>query len=305
MFRKTIDICNKIFKKPNLFREVIASKIVENLGSAYPELETDFKRIQNVIEYETDSYQKLLNKSLKSIEKFRQYNFKTIDETEVVKYPGLLNAIKDIERKWKENQNLNVEKLYYLHHTFGLNEDILGKLITEMKLIGPIDSLTDFIEMKRKSAKSELALKEEDYVNELVSQELQTTDDSYKYFYFYNHDTNKYDLPQLEAKVLWMKKDKVNKVEYIVLEKTNFYGTAGGQDCDTGIIENENGQFIVEQVNFINNYVVHIGRFSDNDNEFKIGDQVMLLINSERRTALSQHHTGNCKSYIERNNHII
>ena len=47
----------------------------------------------------------------------------------------------------------------------------------------------------------------------------------------------------------------------IILDKTNFYAESGGQEYDTGVIRNENDEleFVVENVQVFGGYVVHIG----------------------------------------------
>lgn len=60
----------------------------------------------------------------------------------------------------------------------------------------------------------------------------------------------------------------------IVLDKTNFYAESGGQEHDTGrIVIDGKVDFVVEDVQVFNGYVLHIGTLKEG--ELKVGDQVV------------------------------
>ncbi len=67
----------------------------------------------------------------------------------------------------------------------------------------------------------------------------------------------------------------------IVLDQTIFYPQGGGQRFDIGKIYTEDVSFDVEEVRFVEGQVLHIGKYEKG--EFKIGDEVKLQIDSERR----------------------
>lgn len=67
----------------------------------------------------------------------------------------------------------------------------------------------------------------------------------------------------------------------IVLNQTIFYPQGGGQRFDIGKIYTEDVSFDVEEVRFVEGQVLHIGKYEKG--EFKIGDEVKLKIDSERR----------------------
>lgn len=75
----------------------------------------------------------------------------------------------------------------------------------------------------------------------------------------------------------------------IILDRTIFYPQGGGQPYDMGIIENETGKFIVEEVRFIDGLVKHFGKFEHGS--FKINDHVNCIVSSERRELHSRLHS--------------
>jgi Ser-tRNA(Ala) deacylase AlaX len=67
----------------------------------------------------------------------------------------------------------------------------------------------------------------------------------------------------------------------IVLDQTIFYPQGGGQRFDLGSIFTEDSLFKVEEIRFVEGQVLHIGNYEKG--EFKIGDEVKLQIDKERR----------------------
>ncbi len=73
------------------------------------------------------------------------------------------------------------------------------------------------------------------------------------------------------------------------LESTIFYPQGGGQPYDTGTIEGNNSQFLVEETRFENGIVQHIGRYSEGN--FSENEEVDLRVNPERRMLNSRLHS--------------
>ncbi len=75
----------------------------------------------------------------------------------------------------------------------------------------------------------------------------------------------------------------------IVLDTTCFYAESGGQVGDTGIIENENGCFVVENTTKNGGVFMHFGFMEKGS--FKAGDSVNAVIDTARRNAIRRNHT--------------
>ncbi|GAA5824475.1 hypothetical protein JCM11251_000438 [Rhodosporidiobolus azoricus] len=77
----------------------------------------------------------------------------------------------------------------------------------------------------------------------------------------------------------------------VVLDKTNHYAESGGQEYDTGrIVIDGKADFVVEDVQVFNGYVLHIGRIVEG--ELKVGDNVVSSYDELRRWPLRNNHTG-------------
>lgn len=80
-----------------------------------------------------------------------------------------------------------------------------------------------------------------------------------------------------------------NEKTIILLDKTIFYPQGGGQPFDQGIIENDKGQFSVEEVRYSDGLVKHIGKFTHGC--FDKGDVVKCAIDKSRRELHSRLHS--------------
>lgn len=96
-----------------------------------------------------------------------------------------------------------------------------------------------------------------------------------------------FELIKYNAKVIDIKTE--DNYTILILDSTIFYPQGGGQPYDTGFIENDSGKFIVEEVRFLDGVVKHIGKFEEG--HFNIGEEVICLINNERRQLHSKLHS--------------
>ncbi len=75
----------------------------------------------------------------------------------------------------------------------------------------------------------------------------------------------------------------------IALDTTCFYAESGGQVGDTGIIENENGCFVVENTTKNGGVFMHFGTMEKGS--FSVQDEVKGVIDTARRNATKRNHT--------------
>ena len=76
----------------------------------------------------------------------------------------------------------------------------------------------------------------------------------------------------------------------IIVEETPFYGTMGGQQADTGVIVNGNGEFQVEDtIHLQGGKVGHVGRMVKG--MFQVGETVTLKVCEENRLSTGKNHS--------------
>merc|ERR1719233_2724089 len=82
--------------------------------------------------------------------------------------------------------------------------------------------------------------------------------------------------------------EELNEV-VVILQTTPFYAEAGGQVGDTGKLLVNDAQFIVEDVQSVGNYFLHIGHMLDGILE--LGDVVTCTVDYDRRSKIAPNHT--------------
>jgi alanyl-tRNA synthetase len=75
----------------------------------------------------------------------------------------------------------------------------------------------------------------------------------------------------------------------VILKLTPFYSESGGQVGDTGVLESDNGSFLVTDTQKVDKTVVHIGKVQLG--ELKPGDKATAKVDGERRQAIVLHHS--------------
>ena len=76
----------------------------------------------------------------------------------------------------------------------------------------------------------------------------------------------------------------------IIVEKTPFYATMGGQEADKGVIETADGEFVVEDcIHLAGTKIGHVGFVSKG--MIKAGDEVTLKVDEENRSLSARNHS--------------
>ena len=209
--------------------------------------------------------------------------------------PSLINGLKatiDIFNEEEKKYNLSKEKASQKIKSFiSSNKKLTTKdLVTLYKSDGiTAEQIKEEFKNKKKdfeiptdyflkiSAEDKLKLqKQDDSLESLLKDEdkeiikmLKNTD---KLYYK--------DITESTSKVIYSCK------KFIILDKTPFYPQGGGQNFDLGTI---NGLYKVHEVYNYEGKIIHV---IDNTNkEIKIGDNVILLVDIERRNQIRAQHT--------------
>lgn len=83
---------------------------------------------------------------------------------------------------------------------------------------------------------------------------------------------------------------EINDSGEIVVDSTCFYAESGGQVADTGLIEGKNGVALVNNVKKAP-HKQHLHFVEVEKGNFKLGDEVTLVVNSQRRDNIAQNHS--------------
>jgi alanyl-tRNA synthetase len=249
--------------EPFLYRTV--SKVVDLMKGAYPELRETEAFVSKVIENEEERFSETLDSGLKILQE----------------------ALEELQKKGKTI--LSGEVAFRLYDTYGFPLDLTAEILQERGI--SFDEAGFTAQMEEQKQKSKQAWqgigegKTKEVYRRLANEGIRTT--------FLG-----YEETQSESRILRLiKGDEVvpfaaegDEVE-VVTEKTPFYGEAGGQVGDRGVIFHE--EFSLEVENTIKpaeELIVHQGRVKRG--RVKEGMLAVLQVDRERRRAITMNHTG-------------
>lgn len=249
--------------KENFFYKLVPT-VVAAMGDAFPELQKDPKRIQDVLLEEEIAFNKTLDKGIIKLNRLvsKLQPGATIPGEGVFKLYDTYGFPADLTELMAEEKGFKIDKKAF--------EDVLKK------------SKEDTRKRGKKGGSLGLVLGT-NAVAELQSKGLAATE-----------DIHKYNDGVLEAiiKALWNGEqyvDSITGAAGVVLDKTNFYAEQGGQIYDIGTIKAESDASLqVETVQTYGGYILHVGTCTGT---LKVGDKVSLCIDAERRRPIAANHT--------------
>ncbi len=229
--------------------------LVEQMGAAYPELAANEKRVVEIIENEENSFADMLQNGMKLLDN---------------ELPKINNGV------------LPGDVAFKLFDTYGFPLDLTQMILRDKNIsvdvAGFEKAMTEQKERSRADTKGTRTLWE--------SQNLSATDDSSKYA----PDTT------MQSKVLailrngeFVKSASAGDDVEIALDKTNFYGTQGGQVGDMGTILRDGDTVMnVAEATRVDGVVVHKGTLVA---DVSVDDVVTTQINESTRQQTARAHT--------------
>lgn len=242
----------------------LAQTVIDGSKDGYPELEEKKDFIFNVIAKEE-----------------AQFN-KTIDQG--------LTILAEMEAEMKKNGEkvLSGENAFKLYDTYGFPIDLTSEILEEKGLTYDEEGFKKAQEEQR--AKSEgtfgthsMSGKDASVYDEL-DPALETEFVGYDNLTF----TSKVTALTTESEVVDALSDGERGT--IIVEKTPFYATMGGQEGDTGVIKTVDGVFVVEDsVHLAGTKVGHVGHVESG--MIKVGDAAELAVDEENRGLSARNHS--------------
>ncbi|XP_026673811.1 alanine--tRNA ligase, mitochondrial isoform X3 [Ceratina calcarata] len=328
IIRKSIDIGEKVFKKQGIIPE-LSYVVAETLGDAYPELETNLKKVQKIIRFEEELYKKLRSTSGEKWNKVVEKRPSLKGVTEWLA-PGLVDGYKYLQGILNDLKVDNVLPgcvAFKLYDTYGLRVETINELAKIESL--DFDEAAFQEELESLKSRSRVGLEKisvtvfKKSLEVLEENHMPRTDDSFKYKFVFNGYN--YKFPKIESKVLALilndtvilNNAKENTIKDtcltihdeilkypeseedeigIILDRTMCYSAEGGQASDIGTIQMQHMNFNVTNVKKIDGYVIHYGKLLQNNlkewiEELKTGNNCTVSIEPESRIGMMQHHT--------------
>ncbi len=230
--------------------------LITEMGAAYPELAREESRVVEIIQNEENAFADMLQNGMKLLE----------------------NEIPKVN-----NNVLPGEVAFKLFDTYGFPLDLTQMILRDKNIdvdvAGFEKSMAEQKERSRANTKGTRTLWES-------QTQLSDTDDTKKY------------MPEneMESKVLsilrngeFVQSANAGDEVEVALDKTNFYGTQGGQVGDSGEIKKDDNTVMnVSEAARVNNVVIHKGVLTDSLN---VGDTVKTIINQSARQQTARAHT--------------
>lgn len=274
----------------------IIPEIVNILGPVYPELEKKCDNIKETFSFENEYYKSVRTKNRKEFQSLNISSGGGLSEEDTIDYAGFAIGFRDVEKLLGSsdvsNQNLPMDFLYdRLHVNLGLSEELIQKIAEEKNVCVDMEDFAQHKQRKKLEAKMSHQKVNDRFIDAIALDHVPTTDYSYMHDYSFDANAKEFKVTPIKAEIQVIQ--STDGLHHIVLDKTNFYHVAGGQDGDIGEIIDSNGNtFQVTNVEIHKGYVIHSGQFAnDSSAVFQAGQHVELRVDSTNRTRLSQHHT--------------
>ena len=257
-------LCQIVFYYILLFLVELAQTVIDGSKDGYPELEEKKDFIFNVIAKEE-----------------AQFN-KTIDQG--------LSILADMEEEMKKNGEtvLSGENAFKLYDTYGFPIDLTSEILEEKGLTYDKEGFEKA--QKEQRAKSEGTFGTHSYTGKdaTVYDEL----DAKLATEFVGYENLVCDA---KVTALTSEEEIVDALSdgekgTIIVDKTTFYGTMGGQEGDIGTIKTADGEFVVENtIHLAGTKIGHVGYVSHG--MIKVGDTVSMEVDKENRNLSARNHS--------------
>ena len=246
------------------FLAELSKTVISGSKDGYPELEEKKEFIFNVLTQEENKFNKTIDQGL-----------------------GILS---DLEESLKKEglSELSGEEAFKLYDTYGFPLDLTKEILEEKGYTVDEEGFQASMEKQRETARA--ARKVTNYMgaDATVYDEIDPSITS---------EFDGYDKLSLVSTVSVLTTssevtEALTDGEFgtIIVDKTPFYATSGGQHADTGVISWEDGEFEVEDViKLKGGKIGHVGKMTKG--MVKVGDQVKLTVNTSQRRDTAKNHS--------------
>ncbi|MBW2621675.1 MAG: alanine--tRNA ligase [Deltaproteobacteria bacterium] len=249
-------------KKPFMSR--VAGRVIEVMGGVYPELESGASYIQRVILNEEERFSDTLDNGLKLLS----------EETDRLKESG--------------EELLSGDVAFRLYDTYGFPLDLIQDVCREDGFRVDISGFESAMEGQRAMSRASWQGSGDAAVPEAIS-DLTTT--GFKVESLSHQGLTIESVLSLIIKG-GQKVERANEGDEagLVFARSPFYGEAGGQVGDQGVIQNDGIVFKVHQtLRYPGDIILHQGRVESGDME--TGQRFTLRVDEDRRRDIARNHT--------------
>lgn len=247
-----------------LFLAKLAQTVIDCSKDGYPELEEKKDLILAVLTTEEENFNRTIDQGLR-----------------------ILSDMEDrLSREGRKT--LSGADAFRLYDTYGFPIDLTVEILSEKGFDVDMDGFR--ASMDEQKTKARMARKETNYMgaDATVYDKIDTSITSE----FVGYDNMTFTSG---ISVLTTDTDLVNELTEgtegtIIVDKTPFYATMGGQQGDTGVITAGESEFeVIDTIKLKGGRIGHVGRVVQGS--FSVGDRVLLSVNEEARLDTARNHS--------------
>ncbi len=237
--------------------------VAEIMGDAYPEVRSRQDSIQRIVEIEEDRFHGALT-----------LGCRLLDEM--------------VEQMKAQGQTvLSGEEAFRLYDTYGLPVDIAQNILEAKGYAVDMEGFEAAMQRQREQARKSSAIADEVFDTGPMAK-VKTLSRGTEFV--------GYDQPHTEARVVAIIRGEETVEEagegdevILILDRTTFYGEAGGQVGDTGEILAPEGELEVRDAKKVEAFIQHFCRVRSG--RVRVGDTVTPRVDWARRAAIRRNHT--------------
>ena len=246
------------------FLAKLSQTVIDECKDGYPELEEKKEFIFKVLTQEEEKFNKTIDQGLSILS-------------------DMMDEIKD-----SDNKVLSGENTFKLYDTYGFPVDLTQEILEEKGFTYDEAGFKACMEEQRTKARN--ARKVTNYMgaDATVYEEIDPSVTTEFVGYDNLSYTSKVSVLTTETEIVDALLDGDKGT--IIVEKTPFYATMGGQQGDKGIIETKNGKFVVEDtVKLLGGKYGHVGYMAEG--MIRQGEEVELLVDKDIRRKTCRNHS--------------
>ena len=246
------------------FLATLSETVINGSKDGYPELDEKKDMIFKVLTEEENKFDK------------------TIDQG--------LNILSDMQKEMEANNSkeLSGENAFKLYDTYGFPLDLTKEILEEKGFTVDEESFAAAMQKQKETARNSRAKTNYMGADVTVYESIDPAITSE----FVGYDNLVYD-----SKITVLTTDTEltealadGDTGTIIVDKTPFYATMGGQEADKGIIVIDTAEFVVKDtIKLLGGKIGHVGQVTKG--MFKVGDTVTLKVDEENRNATAKNHS--------------
>ena len=253
IIRRALRHAYKLNTEENHILSKSANELIDNLGSAYPELIKNKNLIKDSLENEENQFSNTLRTGMSLLEE-------------------KLNSLKE--------KIIPGELAFKLYDTYGFPLDMTLDLAREKDLEVDVDEYENLMDSQRKRAKESSSF--ESLLPSSIDLDKETN------FLGYQQD-----VCEAQIKLIFKNGLEVEEVDsgecLFITDKTPFYAESGGQIGDSGFIKADIGLAKVKDTQKTGGYFIHFAEVEKGS--FKKSQNVLMEIETDKRTKIVSNHS--------------